>query len=164
MDERSHAGHLGKRRPPAFEVLEARDLPTAPTLLAGPAGTGLARTLDALLGAPPATVAAVAHEPTPHERAREAFVAKFAGSFVTGPGRFTDQATQSFIKGGGTSNAFLHGDLQMVTFTPIDPGGDVTGTAALIVKNVSNSGNLLVLDLQGDTQTLDRRGRPTRLT
>jgi len=40
--------------------------------------------------------------------------------------------------------------------------GMTTGLAVLIVKNVTNSGNLLVLDLVGDTSTLDRAGRPTR--
>ncbi len=73
-----------------------------------------------------------------------------------------DQASQVFIKGGGISSAFLHGDVQMAAYTPVAPGMTTTGLAVLIVKNVTNSGNLLVLDLVGDTSTLDRAGRPTR--
>jgi hypothetical protein len=142
------------------ERLEGRDLPTAPALLAGTVapvhpGSTLSQTQAA---------AAVPPEPTPHELARQKFVAKFSGSFITGPPRFTDQASQTFIKGGGTSNDFLHGDVQMAVYTPVDPNGETTGIAALIVKNVTNSGNLLVLDLQGDTTSLDRAGRPTRFT
>lgn len=151
------------RRPqpgPRVERLESRDLPTAPTLLAGSTGASLAASL-----APSTQQAAdVAQVPTPREQLREAFSARFAGSFVTGRGRFTDQASQTFLKGGGNSNAFLHGDLQMAFYPPKDPADPTPGTAALIVKNVSNSGNLLVLDLQGDGQSFDRAGRPTRFT
>src|SRR4051794_26633294 len=107
-----------RRRIGLIERLEDRDLPTAPTLLAGATGTSVARTLRSLTAA-----ADIAHQPTPHERAREAFVAKFAGSSVTGPGRFTDQASQTLIKGGGTSSAFLHGNLQMAAYAPTDPAG-----------------------------------------
>jgi hypothetical protein len=154
---------MRSRRTPelAVEWLEGRDLPTAPALLAGPVSSA---DLGPVSARPGPTAAAVPQVPTPHELAREQFVAKFSGSFVTGPGRFTDQASQTFIKGGGTSSAFLHGDIQMAVYSPVDPNGQTTGTAALIVKNVSNSGNLLVLDLQGDTTSLDRAGRPTRFT
>jgi hypothetical protein len=150
MGTRSHANNR-RRHAPAIERLEARDLPTPPTFLAGSPRVDLA----ALAAMP---------QPTAHEQAREAFVGKFKGGFITGPGRFTDQASQTFISGGGTSSAFLHGDLQMAVYTPRNPSGATTGIAALIVKNVSSSGNLLVLDLQGDTQSLDRRGRPTKFT
>lgn len=146
-----------------IERLEARDLPTAPTLLAGPA-----RAVDfasIVAGADPEpTDAPPARIPTRRERARQRFVARFSGSFATGPARFTDQSSQIFIKGGGGSNAFLHGDIQMAVYPPADPSGETTGLAALIVKNVTNSGNLLVLDIKGDATSLDRAGRPTRLT
>jgi hypothetical protein len=144
------------------ERLEGRDLPTAPALLAGPVSSVNLGSLLAQAG--PQATATVPHLPTPHELARQKFAAKFSGSFITGRGRFSDQASQTFIKGGGTSNDFLHGDLQMAVYTPIDPAGETTGIAALIVKNVSNSGNLLILDLRGDTASLDHTGRPTRFT
>ena len=144
------------------EWLDGRDLPTAPTLLAGPVSSVSLNLIAAHAG--PQVATTIPHVPTPHELARQKFVAKFSGPFVTGPGRFLDQASQTFITGGGISSAFLHGNLQMAVYTPVDPKGQTTGIAALIVKNVSNTGNLLVLDLQGDTQSLDRGGRPTRFT
>jgi hypothetical protein len=140
-----------RRSAPTLERLEARDLPTAPTFLVRPPDAARVAAADAA-------------QPTPHELARRAFVAKFSGRFTTGPGRLTDQSSQTFINGGGTSSAFLHGDLQMAVYTPRDPSAGTTGTAALIVKNVSNSGNLLVLDLVGDATAVDPAGRPTRFT
>lgn len=100
---------------------------------------------------------------TPHEFVRERFTGIFSGQFIQGPGRTTSQASQIFISGGGTANAFQHGDLQMALFVPKDPSAGITGSAALIVKNVSNSGNLLDLDIQATTEKLDQKGRPTLL-
>ncbi|MDG3008162.1 hypothetical protein [Paludisphaera mucosa] len=152
----------GRRARPAIERLEGRDLPTAPSLLGGPVA---AIDLGSLLSSSASpTTALDARTPTPRELARQKFVAKFSGPFTTGPGRFTDQAAQFYLKGGGGSSAFVHGDLQMALYTPVDPAGATTGIAALIVKNVGNSGNLLVLDLQGDTSSLDAAGRPRRFT
>src|SRR4051794_27883299 len=92
------------------EWLEGRDLPTAPVLLAGPVPPIRFGSILAQSGVQAqAQASAVPHLPTPHELAREKFVAKLSGSFLTGPGRFTDQASQTFITGGGTSTAFLHG-------------------------------------------------------
>lgn len=161
------SGHHGKARSRrvglTVEWLENRNLLTAPTLLAGPTRAVDLGSILSQARAQPIT-AAIAHIPTPYELARQKFNARFAGSFATGAGRFTDQAMQVYVKGGGTSSAFLHADIQMALYTPADPTGQTTGTAALIVKNVTNSGNLLVLDLQGDTTTLDRAGRPTHFT
>lgn len=100
---------------------------------------------------------------TPREMVRQRFNATFSGQFTQGPGRLTSQASQIFLSGGGQSSAFRHGDLQLALFMPKDPSAAVTGSAALIVKNVSNSGNLLALNLQGTTQQLDQFGRPTLL-
>ncbi|WP_435018169.1 hypothetical protein TA3x_000115 [Tundrisphaera sp. TA3] len=148
---------------PLVERLEGRDLPTAPTLLTGPIR---ALDLGALMGRAEAGQADPPdRQPTPRELARQRFTARFAGSFATGPPRFTDQASRIFIKGSGTSSAFLHGDFQMALYPPADRAtGETTGLAALLDKNVANSGNLLLLDLQGDPSSLDRAGRPTRLT
>ncbi len=154
MKDRSHPDRRPRRRVPDLEAMEARELPTAPTLLAGLSPAVAIRS----------AVADTPREPTPREQARQRFFAAFSGTSVTGPGRFTDQASQTYIQGGGNSSAFLHGNLQMVLYTPVDRGDAVAGNAALIVKNVTNSGNLLLLDLEGDTQSLDRAGRPTRLS
>ncbi len=53
------------------------------------------------------------------------------------------------MRGGGTSSAFLHGDFQLAFYPPAVPGGATTGVAALTVKNVSNTGDQLGLDLAG---------------
>jgi hypothetical protein len=91
--------------------------------------------------------------PTKHEAARRAFTANFSGPYTAGPGRTTGQALSVNAIGGGTSNQFLHGDVQLATFTPVDPTQQVTGTAALYDKNASNTGSILVLDLTGDRPT-----------
>ena len=66
--------------------------------------------------------------------------------------------------GGGISTAFLHGDLQLAFAMPKDPTQPIVGQAVMTVKNVSNTGNQLILDLQADPTSLDRAGRPTRFT
>src|SRR5947209_16424191 len=136
---------LRRRVIPGPERLEGRDLPSlAPLLYAAAAQRQRPAPIRAAEVAP-----APAPLPTPHEQAREAFNAKFTGRFATGPGRFTDQSMQTYIYGGGTSSAFLHGNFELSAFSPVDPAGSVTGTATLFVKNVSNSGNALILDLTG---------------
>lgn len=142
---------------PRLERLEIREVLTAPTLLATPIrhSTTLASALAAL--DPSGT-------PTLREQHRQAFSARFKGDWTTGPGRFTNQASQTFITGGGNSNMFLHADVQLGFFTYKDPSQPATGLASLIVKDVGNTGNELVLDLTGDPTSLDRRGRYTRFT
>jgi hypothetical protein len=108
--------------------------------------------------------AAPTPQPTPRELAREAFVGKFSGKYAVGPPRFTDQNRSFLILAPGTSSAFLHGTALMKLYTPADPSGTVTGTATLFVKNFSNTGNSLAIDLQGDPTAVDRAGRPTLLT
>ena len=53
--------------------------------------------------------------------------------------------------------------MQMIFFVPTDPTAPITGTVYMFVKNYSNSGNLLILDLVGDPQSL-AHGVPTRMT
>lgn len=86
-------------------------------------------------------------QPTRHELLREHFVAKLAGPYTTGPGRFTDQALQGFILGSGGSNQSLRLFLQMRFFVPIDGAQPTTGLAVLLDKTSSTTGNALVLDL-----------------
>lgn len=145
-----------RRRPirPAIERLDSREFPslTPAHLVASPVFRQgvLARALQSEL--------------TPHETARRKFSATFSGQFVQGQGRLTTQASQIYMSGGGGSSAFLHGDVQLALFLPTDPTQPITGAAALASKNVSTSGSLLMLDLVGDPTSLDRKGRPTRLT
>ena len=101
--------------------------------------------------------------PTPHELARERFRASFVGPSVRGPGRFSDQAAINYVRGVGTSNFFLHGDLNLAFVTPVDPTQPITGAAVLQDKNINNSA-LVGLDLTADSSSLDRFGRPTAFT
>lgn len=98
--------------------------------------------------------------PTKRELARERFRAAFNGPVFKGPGRFSGQASTIYIRGTGTSNVFLHGDLNLAVVRPVDPSQPLTGEAVLQDKNI-NAGNVLGLQLTADQSTLDRFGRPT---
>jgi hypothetical protein len=101
--------------------------------------------------------------PTPAELAREKFHAGFSGPFYGGPGRFSDQAHIQYIRGLGSSSAFLHGDFNMAVVTPTDPTEPLYGEAVLEDKN-TNSGGVIGLLLQGNRTDVDAFGRPTKLT
>lgn len=149
-----HHPDVRRRRSRALVVerLEGRDLPTPPTLY----------------GAFPRPTALVSqeasHDLTPRGRAKFAFVGLFKGSFTTGPALYQDQASQTFIRAGGTSSSTLHANVQAALYTPVDPNGPTTGLVGLFDKNVANSSSQVTLTLTGDTSSLDRAGRPTRFT
>ena len=163
MGKRSEGGR-GLR--PGVERLEVREVPYASSLLTGSATMAnlLASTSRSSETAVPQVILTEAPQPTARELARQRFTAKFSGEYVVGPGRYTNQAAQFFISGGGLSSFFRKGDVQIGVFTPVDPTQPTTGIAALIDKNASNSGNVLVLDLEGDAGSLDSAGRPTHFT
>jgi hypothetical protein len=124
------------RRRPVVETLEGRDLPSAAAAIGAAGRPGAAAIRDF--------------------RSRDQFSAAFSGSYATGPARFG-------FRGGGTSNAFLHGDVLMSVAFSGDPAGSLGGTASLFDKNYTSSSNVLILDLQGDPADV-RGGRPVRLT
>lgn len=64
--------------------------------------------------------------------------------------RMTDQADSIYLAGGGNSSQFQHGDVQLAFYPTLDPAGIATGDASLTVKNVSNTGNALLLSLESD--------------
>ncbi len=98
---------------------------------------------------------------TRREIAREKFTAGFKVSYGVGVPQNSDQARRVAYTGNGSSNRFLHGMLTMKIDTPGAPGAAFEGTATLRDRNVNN---ILLVDLQGDPTSLDRFGRPTRLT
>jgi hypothetical protein len=100
---------------------------------------------------------------TSHEAAREAFTASFTGQAFFGPGRTTDEASQAYFIGTMTSSAFFHGRFQMDFFVPNDPTQPVTGQAALSDRNISNSGNQLIVDLTS-TAPAGQAPQPTQWT
>jgi len=102
-------------------------------------------------------------QPTRHELARESFRGSFTGPYSIGPGRFSDQARMIYLRGVGGSNQFRHGDVEMAVVTPVDPAAPLSGAAVLNDKS-TNSGGVIGLDLVADRQSLDRLGRPGKLT
>jgi hypothetical protein len=158
MHSPSHRHRSRRRHRLSLEALEVRDVPSSSALIAGSGG------LNLIVPSTAAMPLQTPGTPTSHELARERFSARFKGPYVVGPPRFTDQVSQTFLYGGGISTAFLHGDLQLGFAIPKDPAQPIVGQAVMIVKNVSNTGNELILDLQGDPSSLDRAGRPTRFT
>jgi hypothetical protein len=131
------------RARPAFEPLEARGLLSVTPMLAG------ARRVAVSLAPPGPSSPAAAATPTPLYAARSTFFAAYRGPYYVGPPRMTDQSGQIYLRGGGTSNMFLHGNLQLALYPPADPNAPTTGAAALIGKSVENTGDLLGLDLSG---------------
>ncbi|MBX6314278.1 MAG: hypothetical protein IRY99_15405 [Isosphaeraceae bacterium] len=150
-----------------IEALEARDLPSI-----APGLAGLRPPLPLRPGRPILVQGSAVMgggsgmemgEPTPHEQARRKFAAAFKGRYTIGPGRTFDQKSQTFLSAGGTATAFLHGEVLLAVFTPQDPSQPITGTASLFDRDYPQTGNLLILDLQGDPSS-ERNGRPTHLT
>lgn len=158
MGSRSRDNRSRRRLTLAIEGLEVREVPSSSSLIAASGGLSLTPSTTGIV---PSQASGT---PTAHELARERFSARFKGPFVVGRPRFTDQTSQTYLYGGGISTAFLHGDLQLAFAMPSDRAQPILGQAVMTVKNVSNTGNQLILDLQADPSSLDRAGRPTRFT
>lgn len=102
-------------------------------------------------------------QPTRHELARSRFRAYFDGPALVGPGRFSDQAKITYIRGVGGATGFLHGDLNLGIVTPTDPNAPFQGLAVLRDKSTASEA-ILGLDVSGSRTDVDSRGRPTLLT
>ena len=101
MSIRKCGGHRCLCLEPSLERIESRQLPSAiitmlpflsghlPPIHAHAAGTSGGGTTTPM------------GQPTPHELRREAFSARYQGTYTIGPGRFTDQAEQIFFIGAG---------------------------------------------------------------
>jgi hypothetical protein len=156
---------------PRLDVLEPRDLPSG--IIASHAGHAHVLNLSgsssqsvvqpAAGNTPPASPLLGRGQPTPHEVARERFVAQFTGPFTTAPGRFSDQAQMVFIRGVGGSNFFLHGNMSFGVAVEKDPTNTSFGFLLMNDKNV-NSGGTLGLDLTVTPDGFDGFGRPTKMT
>ena len=92
--------------------------------------------------------------PTANELAKQRFTARLTGSFVTTTGRFQNQPLQGEIVAAGGSNQSLRINSQMQFFLYRDPTVAPNGQIALTPKNVSSTGNLLLLDLTADPNSL----------
>ena len=102
--------------------------------------------------------------PTPREVAKEHFIAKLAGSFVTQPGRFEKEPLQGLILATGGSNQSLRLNAQMQFFLYSDPTLPPSGQIDLTPKNVSSTGSALILDLTADPGSIVHGILPTHYT
>jgi hypothetical protein len=173
MNRTNRAGDRGRRRIPRVEGLEARELPSLTPLLYRstspphhPALVASGSSLQALTGGSAGGGAGSTPmgQPTPHELARQRYINKLVGTFVVGPGRFSDQAASVFILAQGGSNQASHTNLQMAIFTPANTvNGITTAEAAITGRNVGSTGS--TLDLSATAPPPDNRlGIPTHYT
>ena len=99
--------------------------------------------------------------PTPYQQRRMAFNAHFLGKFAQGPGLYTDQKSQIYLKAQGTSNQFIHGAVQAAFALPGNTSSPATGLANLTDKNIGQTGTQISMDLVAVPGAVDSRGRPT---
>lgn len=165
-----------RRTAPALEGLEARNLlsfvPLSPaqrtalrliqaTAVVGVGGGPGGATSTTSL---PSNQVGDLGPPTPAETAKQRFVSKTAGTFVTQPGRFSGEPLQGLILATGGSNQSLRLNVQMQFFLYNDPTQVPTGQIVLTPKNVSSTGNSLVLNLTADPTSLAHGLLPTHYT
>ncbi len=100
---------------------------------------------------------------TSAEVKRQLFKAVYRGPYIIGPGSFSSQALQVFIRGAGTSTTMLHTDIQMRLAVASDPTLETTGAAAIFDRNL-NSNTVLGLDLATPRTNVDSGGRPNQIT
>ncbi len=155
----SDARRFANALSPRIEGLGSRSLPSALPGIAFGGGSSVA----AAASGTPVGIDIGLGAPTPREVRRQAFRGGFTTRYFVAPPPFTSEARQFGFIGVGGTNQFLHGNLQMAIFPPIDPNGTVTGSAALLDRNNNSSGDLLVA-LTGSPQATDSAGRPTVLT
>jgi hypothetical protein len=100
---------------------------------------------------------------TSAEVKRQIFRAVYRGPYIIGPGDFTSQAMQIFIRGAGTSTSMLHSDIQMRLAVASDPALSTTGATVIFDRNL-NSNTVLGFDLSTPRTNVDAQGRPNVIT
>lgn len=98
--------------------------------------------------------------PTANEAAKERFVAKLVGTFVTAPGRFQNQPLQALVLATGGSNQALHVLANFQFFFNADPAFPPTGQINLTTRDAATTGTSLLLDLTADPNVTSH-GLPT---
>jgi hypothetical protein len=115
--------------------------------------------------------------PTASEAVRRTFTAKFTGKVQQEPPRLVNQLHQYYFLGQGTSSAFLHGTAQIRYYTPnpnpvtfpdpTNPGTNLTEQVLVTTGTISmsdrstQSGTVILANLQGSPTDVDALGRPT---
>jgi hypothetical protein len=100
---------------------------------------------------------------TSAEVKRQLFKAVYIGPYIIGPGSFSTQAMQVFIRGAGTASTMLHSDIQMRLAVAADPTLETTGATVIFDRNL-NSNTVLGLDLATPRTNVDSGGRPNQIT
>ncbi|MGA9922229.1 MAG: hypothetical protein WBQ29_02430 [Isosphaeraceae bacterium] len=100
---------------------------------------------------------------TPAEVKRQLFKAVYRGPYIIGPGSFSSQALQVFIRGAGTATTMLHTDIQMRLAVASDPTLETTGSSVIFDRNL-NSNTVLGFDLATPRTNVDSQGRPNHIT
>jgi hypothetical protein len=100
---------------------------------------------------------------TSAEVKRQLFKAVYRGPYIIGPGSFSSQAMQVFIRGAGTSTTMLHSDIQMRLAVATDPALQTTGASVIFDRNL-NSNTVLGFDLSTPRTNVDSKGRPNQIT
>ncbi len=101
--------------------------------------------------------------PTAHEARRQQVRFAFDGKFLQSRGRFDDVASQLLIKGIGSSNMFLHGEMQLGAYVAADATRGTSGLAVSVDRNQSADSSF-GFTLSGTAADLDAAGRPTKFT
>jgi hypothetical protein len=101
--------------------------------------------------------------PTPRERRRQQFVARYVGPYSVVPGRTTTEAIQTMIQATGAANTMLHSDIQIQLITPKDPSLPIGGISTIFDRNL-NTNTVLGFDLAAPQSNVDRGGRPNHFS
>jgi hypothetical protein len=96
---------------------------------------------------------------TPKELKRELFQATFVGPYTIGPGRFSSEAFQVFIRGTGRATTMLHCDIQMRLVVAQDPTVQNSGASTIFDRNL-NSNTALGFNVASAHSHVDSHGRP----
>ncbi|SIO31643.1 hypothetical protein SAMN05444166_3732 [Singulisphaera sp. GP187] len=100
--------------------------------------------------------------PTAREQRRESFRARFTdGSYGIGPGRFSNEASHTYLRAIGMSNQMLNSNMQFAFVQSKDLTKPPAGEMSIFDKNIS-TGNQLGFFAIAEPGAVDRKGRPTR--
>lgn len=113
------------------------------------------------MATPEVSAALTTPEPTAREIARQHYSGVFQGSYLIGPGQYTNQAATIRIEASGHSNQSYNANMQMILLTPRDHvNGTTTGAANVAARNVATSGTSLIINITAPPPT-SRGGLPT---
>jgi hypothetical protein len=101
---------------------------------------------------------------TKRQLRQEQFKAFFVGTYTVGGGRTSTEKNEVFITAAGTASTILHGDIQILLITPIDPITPIGGVSTIFDRNL-NSNTALGFDVSAPqtSPNIGRNGLPVLL-